>query len=577
MFVGGVIMNNRDINSELSKLDSNKYQTIIIDKDSKQIQISEPWHGKILYQLGYRTDISELSRYLMSTITNSSNKIKNSVTSEKNERYETLTMIKIFSKVLKNKEFENLSENEQYLTNINEIKSNIRKTIPQTLKPEEIEEISYFDKENTTITDRLIQDTQLKMIDQYNKAKKSYKLIEMKTCNLNPTDNQSETITFHNFNTNTEEKLQVYHLDPSQPFMVHSTSLTNVLPLIKRFDSHNLPFKTMCTSLIGSNNIFFHFEEDTLALILTIDPNIITLTASFDTYTPASHKPQEAYQFYSNQKKLFLLTSRINEIHESTGLVNEVQEYIALEKSLFDVIHEIKGIEEKINRIKMDPIYSVSIKKAEERKELINSLSSLSKIKRERQRELVQELKSSNIVRKYAYVTQTLNPEVWKLAKYESRIQILQLIDYYKKNPEKNNSPEEFIKIFRYAGSGILEELNKYEKMLIGLQEKYPQMRFQKLMNPAELLSTQKRLTHNEINIKLDTQGARPTEAKGLIVSRKTLERYTTKLNPDELKYDKEKYNKYLSFLSIIQHAKEHNRPIYIIEGKKKQRARAML
>lgn len=509
---------------ELSKIDPNKYQDVHLISGS--FQVSEPWHGKILYALGYRTSLDELSKHLLDSMTDAKSKLS------KDEKFTALQMIKVFSRILKNNSTE---ETQNYLRELKDIKFKLKQSLIQDnttpLTAERLEETLPLDTEKITHKDMIIRNFYLKQSEAYKKTQEGFKKLENETRNLSPSSLNAENFKYID-NKGNEQTFQAYRLDPSQKFIVHATDLYNALPFTKNINDQNFENPNLATSLVNSNTRFFGSGiSGQIALILAIDPRQIILTSGYDIKSPTAREGELMQEFYHIHEKLLLASERINQIHHLSGIEDIYQKYYTVRSEL-DKLREqqlnLHNVEDAI----------IQIRVLEERRK--------------------------DILKEFEPIVNACKIE----GMHHAEIQLCQLINYYQMNPEKNQSPEEFMKIFHYSGSGIVEEMVKYQKLLIGLSNKFSALKggiyLQKMQEPEGLLTTTRKglLTsgYNEINVRLDASGTRPTEVKGLLLTRENLESLSSFYTQ--------------TFSQLIQYSKEKNLPIYILDIKPRPMAK---
>lgn len=578
------------INQELLKINHNTYQNIRVDKEKNRIEISEPWNGKILYLIGYKTDMKDLSDYLMNTMKATPNEIQKNTYSDDKKQVEVLVTIKIFSKIIK--------ENNEINVNLNElkkIKSEIKQAIIKKislLNPEEFKTKVFANAELANATthpflkllpqpnnyagfetfseeDQALQKIYINQYEHYKKVKEAYKQIEQETNSLQPKDSNAEIFNYHaiDFDTDSntpfiyEGTFKAYRLEKDQKFLIHSTDFSNAIPLIRILQAHDFPSQTMCTSLIDSQSSFFHADRaNRIALILAVDANQIVMTSLTDISTPTD--PKVASKFYNQYKKLQLLTERIHHIHQSSGQISIAQKYKTLTKLKNEAFWRRDALREAQKKISS---FGASTDEewefADEAdkmfvKEIIKSNRLIDSYFKEREK-VVKDYEELDIRQFGDY------DPLDCMFKWEPMIELAQLIKYYEENPEKNQSTEEFMKIFNHtsSGIGIVEELKKYKKLVQNL-------RLQSLLlSPDVLLTHGDTFQHNEVNLKLDTFGTRGPEVRGVLVTRHMLETYANTSKSLATANDD------LAYLGrIIQFAKTNNLPIFILEAESKQR-----
>lgn len=552
------------INQELFKLDAGKYQKISINEQTEEIQISEPFLGRIFYLQGYRTNTDDLSNYLMNKISeNQANLEEKQFSYEKRQKRNeifktiqlTINLVNSFFSITSDQLPQIQETFSKYSERIKQLKE-METKLEMEAEKEEAEGLDVIhvnmsgsdtkiyvsmSKARSDIKmDPAILDICAKECRAYSEAKNAYELIESQTRNLHFSASQ-QVFSLYNPETHGEEVMEVHPLHPTQKFFVHATTVDNAIPLITVFKEKQFPHSTICMSLIDSEHKFFSAMARDIAIVVAVDPNAITLTSSYDIHSPV--QPREAYRFYTIQQKLLLLTSRINEIHQRSGLSNKTNEMRLIMNQLDIISEEINNIHiiQRENKQKISQYFNgdmsfdefIELSKtnafSEEQSRLLDSVVSIRarmQILREKESVLEQEFKK--IKKKYSERNYSeIGPSErgkFSLLENESYYQIIQLIDHYNHHPKENHSPEEFLKIFNYHGVGIVDELNKYKRILLGLKENYPSIRFKRFMHPEELLSMTRPNEHNEFNIKLDTQGIRPMDVKGIVVTRKYLD-----------------------------------------------------
>ena len=524
----------------LSKIDPGKYQSITVD-DQQHIQVVELWHGNVLYALGYRTEISELSKCLMGRVT----AFSENTSLTRDQKLDALEVTRLFSKILKDNNFTRPSGNKKCLEKLKEVKAALKASLTREMPPLTAETLeTSFNHLSSKMTnrDKIVQNFYLKQNERSKKVIQDYKTIEMQTRNLNPSPANEETIVYYEQDLNSGEPFllkrtfQAYRLDPSQKFMLHATNPSRVIPMAEQFKKNSSAQPHLCVSLIDSRVGFYGFQyPDRAALILAVDPRQIVLTSPIDIYSPTFDDGEEMNEFYHRQAKLLTITGRINQIHKSSGIEDAYQRYRTQAKAIEEKVYETRGWE-KWNCDEES--------QAHNEKEKYYQDEILKLISVESQDRTVQALKDS--------IRDRLDFE-----KNHTVTQLLQLIKYYELNPEKNNSREEFMKLFQYSGSGVVEELQKYALTL--LQIRYSSKYLNPIESPEELLAHTRtakfhRRPYNEINVSLDTAGTRPTEVKGLLLTRAAIMRQGGRKDVGK-------------FTKLIQFAMTNNLPIYILDS----------
>ncbi len=114
---------NRDLEGMLEKIHTGYYQVITVDRENNRVHIAEPWNGKILYALGYRTNVAELSHYLLDKVRESTVKLHNNALTQ-TDRLEVLASIKLLNRIIKEKTIEQPIDKEECLQEIKKNQQN---------------------------------------------------------------------------------------------------------------------------------------------------------------------------------------------------------------------------------------------------------------------------------------------------------------------------------------------------------------------------------------------------------------------------------------------------------------------
>lgn len=497
----------------------------------------------------------------------------------KEENLQALISVKLLKRILKEKSVQHSHDEQKSLQEIEQISAVFKNTLDQQSVPTQSDEIiqeaeHLVGKEKMSIRDHIAQKTRFD--EGTIQVLKAYKEIEVATKNMQLEPGKAETFNYYKsevdltnegYSSISKKTFQAYPLPQSQKFMIHATHLSNIPALAEKFERRQFSASTMCVSLINATTGFFMDKSDEFgALVLAVDPRQIVLTSPTDIASPTpavspnayknklTERRSNAYRFYHTHQSILRLSQRIETIHKASGFVkSKVVEMRdvgkKIENKLYLIERRLKFMEEEMqgdNKIDPRRLQELTQEILEHKALMDQTKLELTEIKNQLDR----------IDQKDLFMSLDLD---------YLPLSMRRLIMHYQENPEKNDSPEEFQKIFGYPGQDINRELEKYTSFLnrSGLFGVGDVAKSQRLEFPEDLLALREQFQkynyfkHTEINVKIDSAHARARSVEGIILRRKTIEAYSRK---DPLDSQTQQ------FFWMIQYAQENDIPILIQE-----------